>query len=316
MRLHRYFYRRTPRLPVAALIVAVVWSVTEALWVQRALIHQFDSEPGLLGGEKIYITGIHWNNEKILREAWIPALVELANAIGRDNVFVSLQESGSWDDSKGQLRHLDALLAENDIPRRIILDDTTHLDEISKPPTSNGWIETSIGKTELRRIPYLAKLRNTVMEPLYEKKKEGVVYDKILFLNDVVFNTLDIRRLLSTRGGNYAAACSLDFSKPPNFYDTFALRDSEGHDHLMQTWPYFRSRASRQALKYSQPIPVKSCWNGAVVMDSSPFYQDPPLKFRGISDGIAKMHLEGSECCLVHADNPLSKQMGVWLNPN
>ncbi|KAF3491804.1 uncharacterized protein GIQ15_01321 [Arthroderma uncinatum] len=275
---------KTRRLPVAVALVVVIWSVTEVLWVQRALVRQLNTEP--------------------------------VNAIGRDNVFVSLQESGSWDDSKDQLRHLDALLAENDVPRRIILDDTTHLDEISKPPVSSGWIKAPSGQTELRRIPYLAKLRNSVMEPLYERKKEGIVYDKVLFLNDVVFNTLDIRRLLSTRAGNYAAACSLDFSKPPNFYDTFALRDSEGHDQLMQTWPYFRSRTSRHALKNSQPIPVKSCWNGVVAMDSAPFYQNPPLKFRGISDSLAKLHLEGSECCLIHADNPLSKNKGVWLNPN
>lgn len=28
------------------------------------------------------------------------------------------------------------------------------------------------------------------------------------------------------------------------------------------------------------------------------------------------MHLEGSECCLIHSDNPLSTEKGVWLNPN
>ncbi|KAM5433905.1 hypothetical protein MferCBS31731_006912 [Microsporum ferrugineum] len=316
MWIHKYLYRRVRRFPVAVAVVATIWSFVEVLWIQRALIRQLDSEPGLLGDEKIYITSIHWNNGNILREAWIPALVELVNAIGRDNVFVSLQESGSWDDSKAQLRHLDALLAQNDIPRRIVLNDTTHLDEISRPPASTGWVETPIGQTELRRIPYLANLRNLVMGPLYERKEEGIFYDKILFLNDVVFNTLDIRRLLSTRGGSFAAACSLDFSKPPKFYDTFALRDIEGHDQLMQTWPYFRSRVSRRAIKYGEPVPVKSCWNGAVAMDSSPFYNDPPLEFRGISDGLAKSHLEGSECCLIHADNPLSENMGVWLNPN
>lgn len=51
-------------------------------------------------------------------------------------------------------------------------------------------------------------------------------------------------------------------------------------------------------------------------MDSAPFYANSPLKFRGISDSLAKSHLEGSECCLIHADNPLSSRKGVWLNPN
>jgi hypothetical protein len=52
------------------------------------------------------------------------------------------------------------------------------------------------------------------------------------------------------------------------------------------------------------------------VFDAAPF-QNPskPLRFRGISDSLAKYHLEASECCLIHADNPLTKSMGVWLNP-
>lgn len=53
-----------------------------------------------------------------------------------------------------------------------------------------------------------------------------------------------------------------------------------------------------------------------VVFDAAPFYNNPPLKFRAIPDTLAEMHLEGSECCLIHADNPLVKDNGVWLNPN
>ena len=64
------------------------------------------------------------------------------------------------------------------------------------------------------------------------------------------------------------------------------------------------------------PVPVKSCWNGIVVFQSDPFYKDPPLRFRGIPDSLARHHLEGSECCLIHADNELSATRGVWLNPN
>jgi hypothetical protein len=51
-------------------------------------------------------------------------------------------------------------------------------------------------------------------------------------------------------------------------------------------------------------------------MDASPFYGKSPLKFRGIPDSLAQSHVEGSECCLIHADNPLSREKGVWLNPN
>jgi hypothetical protein len=56
---------------------------------------------------------------------------------------------------------------------------------------------------------------------------------------------------------------------------------------------------------------------GPVIMDAAPFYDRvSPLRFRGIPDSLAASHLEGSECCLIHADNPVSAQKGVWLNPN
>ena len=48
----------------------------------------------------------------------------------------------------------------------------------------------------------------------------------------------------------------------------------------------------------------------------NPKIKNQPLKFRSISDSLAKMHLEGSECCLIHSDNPLSTTKGVFLNPN
>lgn len=55
-------------------------------------------------------------------------------------------------------------------------------------------------------------------------------------------------------------------------------------------------------------------------MDAAPFYPTTshvsPLRFRGIDDSLAVHHLEGSECCLIHADNYLTAQKGVWLNPN
>ena len=54
-----------------------------------------------------------------------------------------------------------------------------------------------------------------------------------------------------------------------------------------------------------------------IAFDSSPFYASPPLTFRGTSDSLAKEHVEGSECCLIHADNHrLRAEKGIWMNPN
>lgn len=51
-------------------------------------------------------------------------------------------------------------------------------------------------------------------------------------------------------------------------------------------------------------------------MPAEPFVSTPPLRFRGVSDSLAAFHVEGSECCLIHADNPMSGAKGVFLNPN
>lgn len=75
--------------------------------------------------------------------------------------------------------------------------------------------------------------------------------------------TDDVLKLLGTNGGDYAAACSLDFSKPSQYYDTFALRDTNGQAHAMPTWPYFKGSVSRNALvNHLDAVPVASCWNG------------------------------------------------------
>ncbi|KAJ6185974.1 hypothetical protein N7519_007275 [Penicillium mononematosum] len=252
------------RIARALIIIFAIWNLVEIHLIQHriyeaeytALRHRPQKQ------ERIYIASINWNNELILRSHWSKALTQLVLKLGRENVFISIYESGSYDNTKGALRELD-------------------------------W--------ELEQMRDLAR--------------QGITFDKILFLNDVVFTPNDVLKLLDTNGGEYAAACSLDFSKPPHYYDTFALRDSKGHESIMQTWPYFGSAESRHAMKKMSPVPVASCWNGMVAMPASPFIASSPLRFRGIPDSLAEYHLEGSECCLIHTDNPLSVEKGVYLNP-
>ena len=144
-------------------------------------------------GEKIFIASIHWNNELVLRSNWTRSVVALAKHLGPANVYVSVYESGSWDDSKGALRQLDEDLDAIGVQRSIILEKSTHLDEINKPITRSGWIETPRGQKELRRIPYLARLRNLSLRPLRELAENGKEFDKVLFLNDVVFTVCSPR---------------------------------------------------------------------------------------------------------------------------
>jgi Cryptococcal mannosyltransferase 1 len=83
-----------------------------------------------------------------------------------------------------------------------------------------------------------------------------------VFLLITLTQTEDALTLLNTNDGEYAAACAMDYARPPEYYDTFALRDADGAATFMQTWPYFRSSASRAAVKRNRPVPVASCWNG------------------------------------------------------
>ncbi|KAK0771288.1 hypothetical protein LTR91_005089 [Friedmanniomyces endolithicus] len=327
------------RIIKSSLILLALSTTLEVLSIRRALSLEASKPPPPFGNQKVFIASLHWTDERVLREYWVPALRQLAQDIGRESVFVSVFESGSLDDTKGALRDLDDQLTELGIDHRVVLDETTHLDEVTRTrdASNTGWVQMPATKSyrqdwtdwfELqkdswvpRRIPYLARLRNQVMEPLASQQSKGITYDKVLWLNDVVFTTADVQTLLATRDGDYAAACALDFKQATRFYDSFATRDAQGHAPLTDTWPFFRSAVSRDALMRGQPVPVASCWNGMVAFDAEPIYHSTSssgdsLAFRGIPDSLAGKHVEASECCLVHADNPLSAEKRVWVNPN
>lgn len=268
---YTYTFRRLPRSATfrCLLLLFLIWDSLQAIplyLLQRSTLNG-PSPPE--NTKRIYIAAQHWNSAAILRSHWNAAVHDLVQELGTNNVFLSIYESGSYDDTKDALRELDDALERLQVPRTIVLSNVSHADEIAKRPTNEGWIKTPAGGLELRRIPFLSSVRNHVFRPLETLTAQGGHFDTILFLNDVVFDTTDVLRLLDTNGGSFAAACSLDFSKPPAFYDTFALRDYDGHEAIMSTWPYFRSSVSRHALKRGLPVPMASCWNGMGIVSSS-----------------------------------------------
>lgn len=184
--LRRVLIRR--RFIRALLIIFVVWNLIELHLILRRISKTeliYREQPRRQ--ERIYIASINWNSEPILRSHLSQAIVELAWKLGPDNVFISVYESGSYDNTKGALLELDAELERRRIPRSITLSPVTHEDEIAAPPGDEGWIVTPKGKTELRRIPYLSRIRDLSLEPLHELARQGITFDKILFINDVVF---------------------------------------------------------------------------------------------------------------------------------
>ena len=197
--LRRFSGSSRTRLFRTCLLLLALFSIVDILSLVSTRQHQnLAAEPPNVRGQKIFIASIHWNNEPILRSNWSAAVLELVDYFGPENVYISIYESGSWDNSKEVLRVLESDLERKGVQRTVKLSETTHEDELKQPPT-DGWIQTPRGKKELRRIPYLSKLRNLALEPL-NSLGDRMKFDKVLFLNDVVFT---VRICLVTVNSRY-----------------------------------------------------------------------------------------------------------------
>lgn len=184
------FYLRIRSALLKLLLVYLIWTIIEAhRYYYRIARTERDavSRTNLIEPTRIYVASLHWNNEDILRSEWNRAVLDLVKTFGPNNVFVSVYESGSWDDTKGALRELDEELEKMGVARKIVLDQETHLDLITQPPADEGWITIPDGSRMPRRIPYLSKLRNLSLQPLLELAENGTTFDQVLFLGDVVF---------------------------------------------------------------------------------------------------------------------------------
>jgi hypothetical protein len=285
--------------------------------------------PTPLHGQKIYIQAQFWTSAIPLYAGWSDTLLQLCEVLGPKNVFVSIVESGSLDNTKEFLQYLEYKLQEAGVERSIQMSEWSHADELNRTAAEGGVLHfpeypgqmENDGRRrewEVRRIPFLARERNRGLEPLVQMGREGRRFDRILVLNDVFYSPSDVLTLLGTRGGEYAAACALDFHyAEEGYYDTFALRDGKGRESVQRTFPYFGKGEARGQMVRGMPSRVRSCWNGMVVMDAEPFYGSSGLRYRGIEDSLAEKHLEGSECCLVWADMEANgdTEKGVWVNP-
>jgi Cryptococcal mannosyltransferase 1 len=173
-----------------------------------------------LVGQKIFIASIARNSEYMLRLYWSAALLSLCNFLGPQNVYVSIVESGSQDDTKGALRDLKAELKKLGVENRIIVgeDVTQQMEDLVTTPEEGkrqGWIYTGNGTEgwEKRRIPHLASLRNKAMEPLVENSDERK-WDRLLWINDVIFTVRIVRFLRRGSGHGIASPFLRYFSFP------------------------------------------------------------------------------------------------------
>jgi hypothetical protein len=188
-------FRRTFLRPKPLFITLLLLFALDTLLITHPspLPQRTTTLPSSLRNQKIFIASMARNSEYMLRLYWNSALLRLVQSLGPSNVYVSILESGSQEDTKGALRELEEKLNELGVENKIVLgidaeEQAQTLMNVPEEGKREGWIFTARGEKgwELRRIPYLAELRNRVMGPMLEEA-EDMRFDRVLWINDVVF---------------------------------------------------------------------------------------------------------------------------------
>jgi alpha-1,3-mannosyltransferase len=121
-------------------------------------------------------------------------LFRTASILGYQNVYVSIYENGSSDQTKALLRIFDALART--VGLRIIIRTSMR---------TRGQFN--------HRIEYLAEVRNAAMVPLHElRDNEGEIFDSIVFMNDILPCVDDLLELIwQSRRQNAGITCAADY---------------------------------------------------------------------------------------------------------
>ena len=217
-------------------------------------------------------------------------LFRVSAILGFDNVFVSIYENGSSDQTKALLKIFDALSMA--VGLRVT---------ISTSMRRRGQFN--------HRIEYLAEVRNSAMVPLHQlRDDQGEVFDSIVFMNDILPCVDDLLELIwQSRKQNAGITCAADYMYhddigAPVFYDNWVARDINGT--ALENAPFeqiFHHTDSNYRFQRHLPIQVQSCWNGIAVLDPAPFYDLPPVKFR-MAD-LQENECSASECSLICSES-------------
>ncbi|PVZ96586.1 hypothetical protein BB558_007489 [Smittium angustum] len=227
------------------------------------------------------------NNQEVIPHL-LQELLRVFEYLGPQNIYFSLYENGSFDSSKYILSMFKVTLDKLGIRNTVVLNKTT------RPINTH-------------RIEYLAKVRNKAIEPLETESLNGRKYDKIVFMNDVVFCRNDILELLyQSEHQQSDVTCPLDFDTGTSnnntiyFRDTWVARDLNGDSFEKSLNRIVSHKPSMERFRNNLPFQVQCCWNGAVVLNAKPFYEPINLKFR--RSNIKQNECSASECSLMCND--------------
>lgn len=285
--------------------------------LRRTIESSMEYGRGNSDGQKIFIAASLYDlGGDLLGGSWGQSVLQLIDILGNQNVFLSIYENNSGPDARiAQVKFEQSVQCKHSI----VFDKDFTVDDAPS-------IELPDGTERVKRISYLAELRNKALLPLEDKS--SIRYDKILFLNDVIFDPIEATQLLFSTNlddnghTSYRAACALDFINPFKFYDTYATRDAEGYSMGVPFFPWFSTAGNgisrKDVLSGKDAVRVKSCWGGMIAWDAKPFLSSKPLRFRASPD----LYWDASECCLINADlmnegniNEKGEYVGIYVNP-
>ncbi|GLB39636.1 putative cryptococcal mannosyltransferase 1 [Lyophyllum shimeji] len=251
--------------------------------------HGRSSRKDLVPSDHKYFFAINLYNSFDIIPDLFATLFRVSAILGYHNVFVSIYENGSTDQTKALLRIFDALTRS--VGMRITIRTSMR---------TRGAFN--------HRIEYLAEVRNAAFVPLHElRDAENEYFDTIVFMNDVLPCVDDILELIyQSRTNNAGITCAADYMYhdeigAPVFYDNWVARDINGT--ALENAPFeriFHHAESAQRFQRHLPVQVQSCWNGIAVLDPEPFYTPPHVRFRMAR--ITEGECSASECSLICND--------------
>ncbi|KAI3658326.1 hypothetical protein MP638_004159 [Amoeboaphelidium occidentale] len=232
------------------------------------------------------------NNDHVLPDMIIQLHIFFRRVVYH-NVFVTIYESGSNDLTKALLRMLEKSLTERGIQHIITSDNfILYPDE--------------------HRIDHLAAARNRAIDQAFEMFND-VQFDRILFMNDILFCADDILELLLQSYENDAdLTCGLDYDQDADglgFYDIWVARDIKGRMFSKRPLNAFTSDvSSNRLIEEQQPFQVGCCWNGMSVIKAMPLYDNGVRFRRSHSKVLDESHPKFAELRKIYSSRQLYEE--------
>lgn len=292
-----HYLRRLPRLLAPRRLPFTLIAIASLVLIYTALFNPSYTNPppfAIPQDERVFIAA-NIVDADLIQGAWGKAIGDLVDLIGPERTYVSV--------FGGPTEALQEFQKELPCNFSIVSEALQPIDLNTIPH-----VRLAAGEDRIKRIAYLAEVRNRALLPLDDL---NVQFDKILFLNDVIFDPKEAARLLfatntvserehgsGKTSTNYRAACAVDFISPFKFYDTFATRDLEGYGMGVPFFPYFadvgKAESRKDILAGKDSVRVKSCWGGMVAFDARFFQKRLPKPDNDAGDWKYKVS-EGEE---------------------